>query len=81
MARALAALGVRIVRRATVGDEAEAIASAVQAALDRTGAVITTGGLGPTADDRTKPIIADLFGRDMVCDTEVLAALAGATCP
>ena len=34
-------------------------------ALDRTGAVITTGGLGPTSDDLTKPSIAELFGREM----------------
>jgi nicotinamide-nucleotide amidase len=34
----------------------------VRDALDRTGLVITTGGLGPTRDDITKNIIADLFG-------------------
>jgi nicotinamide-nucleotide amidase len=73
LARALAALGVEVVRRATVGDEAEPIAAAVRDALDRTGAVITTGGLGPTADDMTKPAIAALFGRGMVLDEEHLA--------
>jgi nicotinamide-nucleotide amidase len=62
------ALGIRIVRRATCGDEAEDIATAVREALERTGAVITTGGLGPTADDRTKPSIAAIFGREMVLD-------------
>ncbi|MFL5467230.1 MAG: molybdopterin-binding protein, partial [Gemmatimonadaceae bacterium] len=48
VARTLAAEGVEIVRRATVGDDADQIALAVREALDRTGAVITTGGLGPT---------------------------------
>jgi nicotinamide-nucleotide amidase len=72
LARELAALGVRIVRRTTCGDDADAIADAVQAALDRTGAVITTGGLGPTADDQTKPAIAQLFGTRMVMDDAIL---------
>lgn len=75
LARELAALGVRIVRRSTCGDDAAAIADAVQAALDRTGAVITTGGLGPTADDQTKPAIAALFGQQMVLDESIVAAL------
>ena len=75
LARELAALGVRIVRRTTCGDDAQAIARAVQEALKRTGAVITTGGLGPTADDMTKPAIASIFGRGMVLDADILAAL------
>jgi len=72
LARTLAAEGVEISRRTTVGDNAEAIASAVRDALDRAGAVITTGGLGPTSDDLTKPSIAALFGRGMVLDEEHL---------
>ena len=75
LARELAALGVSVVRRTTVGDGADEIATAVRDALDRTGAVITTGGLGPTADDLTKPAIAELFGRGMRMDEEYLAAL------
>jgi nicotinamide-nucleotide amidase len=68
LARTLAAEGVEITRRTTVGDTAESIAAGVREALDRTGAVITTGGLGPTSDDLTKPSIAALFGRGMVLD-------------
>jgi nicotinamide-nucleotide amidase len=75
LARELAAAGVSVVRRSTVGDGADEIAGAVREALDRTGAVITTGGLGPTADDLTKPAIAALFGRGMVMDEPYLAAL------
>ena len=73
LARELAAVGVSMVRRATVGDDPDAIASGVREALDRTGAVITTGGLGPTADDMTKPAIATLFGRGMRLDEPTLA--------
>lgn len=68
IARTLAASGVEIVRRTTVGDEAGKIAQSVREALDRTGAVITTGGLGPTSDDLTKPAIAKIFGREMKLD-------------
>lgn len=75
LARELAALGVRIVRRTTCGDDADSIAAAVREAIERTGAVITTGGLGPTADDMTKPAIASIFGRGMVLDADILAAL------
>ncbi|HUQ82580.1 MAG TPA: competence/damage-inducible protein A [Gemmatimonadaceae bacterium] len=78
IARELAAMGVSIVRRATVGDTAADIVACVRDALDRTGAVITTGGLGPTADDLTRPAIAELFGRELVPDEtrwEALRAL------
>jgi nicotinamide-nucleotide amidase len=73
IARTLAASGIEIVRRTTVGDEAGNIAVAVREALDRTGAVITTGGLGPTSDDLTQPAIAKIFGRDIQLD-EALAS-------
>lgn len=75
LARELAAIGVEIVQRATVGDNARDIGSAVKAALDRTGAVITTGGLGPTSDDMTKPSIAALFGRSMFRDEAIVESL------
>ncbi len=75
ISRTLAASGVEIVRRTTVGDEAEKIAQAVREALERTAAVITTGGLGPTSDDLTKPAIAKIFGREMKLDEALLAKL------
>jgi nicotinamide-nucleotide amidase len=75
ISRVLAEAGVEVVRRTTVGDEADRIASAVKEALERTGAVITTGGLGPTSDDLTKPSIAKIFGRRMILDEEIALAL------
>jgi nicotinamide-nucleotide amidase len=71
LARELAAAGIGVVRRSTIGDEPAGIAAAVNEALDRTGAVITTGGLGPTSDDLTKPAIAALFGRAMKFDDAI----------
>jgi nicotinamide-nucleotide amidase len=75
LARELAEAGVEIVHRSTVGDDAADIAAAVRDALDRTGAVITTGGLGPTADDRTKPVIAELFGRGLYRDEAIVDSM------
>ena len=75
LARTLAGIGVEIVHRTTVGDDADKIAAAVSEAIERTGAVITTGGLGPTADDRTRPVIAKLFGRELVRDDAIVAQI------
>src|SRR5437764_1232526 len=72
LARELAAIGIHIAQRTTVGDEPDEIARVVQEALDRTGAVITTGGLGPTSDDLTKQSVATIFGRGMMLDGEHL---------
>jgi nicotinamide-nucleotide amidase len=73
--RLLADAGVRITRRATVGDDATAVREAAQAALERTGTVIVTGGLGPTADDLTREAVAALFGRRLARDPAILQAL------
>lgn len=62
MGRVLAEAGVRVARRTAVGDEPEAIRVAVREALGRVPFVITTGGLGPTRDDMTKKVVAELFG-------------------
>ena len=75
LSRELADIGVDVVQRTTVGDIGPAITAAVRDALDRTGAVITTGGLGPTADDVTKPAIAEVFGRAMRFEPAILSAI------
>jgi nicotinamide-nucleotide amidase len=73
IARALAAAGVRVVRRTAVADRSADIRDAVHAALSRTGAVLTTGGLGPTRDDITKRAVADMFGLPLEFDEAVWA--------
>ena len=73
LGRALAAAGAEITRRTTVPDRPEAIRASVVEALDRTGFVITTGGLGPTRDDMTKTVVADLFGKRLLLDERLLA--------
>lgn len=75
LGRRLAAEGIRVSRRASVGDDDGAIRSAVGEALERTGTVVCTGGLGPTRDDRTREAVAGLFGRALRLDEGVLAAI------
>jgi nicotinamide-nucleotide amidase len=58
----LAEAGIEIVRRTAVGDAPAAIRAAIDEALSRTGVVLTTGGLGPTRDDMSKVVVADLLG-------------------
>ena len=75
LAQSLGEIGVRITRRTTVSDDADAIREAVVAALGRTGAVITTGGLGPTRDDISKRVVAELFEAPLEFDESVWASL------
>jgi nicotinamide-nucleotide amidase len=75
LGRALAAAGAEVVRHVSVADRPEAIRAAVAESLQRTGFVITTGGLGPTRDDMTKPLVAAIFGKPLKLDQTVLRSL------
>jgi nicotinamide-nucleotide amidase len=75
LGRRLAPLGIPVVRRTIVGDDAAAIQQAVSAALANTGIVVCSGGLGPTRDDVTKRTIAALYGRALRRDEIWLAEL------
>jgi competence/damage-inducible protein CinA-like protein len=66
LAQQLAAAGVDVFFRTTVGDNTGRIAEAVALALDRADVVITSGGLGPTVDDVTREGIAQATGRELV---------------
>ena len=73
MAKQLNALGIDLRRRIAVGDTKEAIVSALDEEIGRNDILLLTGGLGPTADDITKPLLADYFGGKLVVNDEVLA--------
>jgi nicotinamide-nucleotide amidase len=75
LGRALAAAGAEIVRHVTVPDRPDAIRAAIGDALQRTGFVVATGGLGPTRDDMTKREVAALFEMPLMLDEGVLQAL------
>ena len=73
LCRRLADLGHVVTRQVAIADEGKKIQSAVAEALSRADLVITTGGLGPTSDDITRELIAELLGKKLVANQEVLA--------
>ena len=58
----LAALGVETRFHHTAADDAPAMLECLRAAAARSDLVVLTGGLGPTADDLTRPVLAELAG-------------------
>ncbi|HCW52053.1 MAG TPA: competence/damage-inducible protein A [Clostridiales bacterium] len=75
LARTLAGLGVDTYFQQVVGDNAVRLAEALRLALSRSDLVITTGGLGPTEDDLTKEVVAEVLGLRLVRDPEVARAI------
>jgi len=72
IARQLAALGLDLFRKTTVGDNLDRVGAALEGALGRAHVVITTGGLGPTEDDVTREAVAQAMGRELVFQPELL---------
>lgn len=68
----LAELGYPVARQIAVSDSSEAICDAVATALTRADVIIVTGGLGPTGDDLTRPLIAHLLGANLREDPAVV---------
>lgn len=71
----LAAAGLPVVRRTTVGDDFAQMRAALQDALARADVVICTGGLGPTHDDFTRDVVAEVLGRPLEPDAGWLRTL------
>ena len=65
MARTIRDIGLDLFFQTTVGDNEERVAEAIRAALQRADVVITTGGLGPTVDDVTRPAVAKATNRPL----------------
>ncbi len=74
--RQLTDLGHTVSRQVAVPDGGHDIQQAVREALGRADLVITTGGLGPTCDDLTRDLIAQLLGRRLLHDEAVLQNIA-----
>ena len=73
--RRLADLGSVVGRQVAVPDTARDIQQAVREALSRAELVIVTGGLGPTSDDITRELIAELLGKKLVLDEKILSQI------
>ena len=72
LCRRLADLGHVVTRQVAIGDTGHEIQQAVREALSRADLVIATGGLGPTSDDLTRDLIAQLLGKKLRLDDAVL---------
>jgi nicotinamide-nucleotide amidase len=68
-------LGIELLRKTIVGDNRELLAEAFRDALNRVPVVIASGGLGPTEDDLTRETVAELLGRKLRRNNEVVRAI------
>lgn len=65
IAQELNKAGIPVLRRVAVGDDYDAIWNALDEESGRAEIILITGGLGPTADDITKPLLCKYFGGTM----------------
>ena len=65
-------IGIDVLWKGVIGDNEDALAAAIAHARDHVDLVVTTGGLGPTADDVTREVTARVLGLSLVEDTAVL---------
>jgi len=68
-------IGIKISQIFTISDEVEIIKSTLESAFKVADLVLTTGGLGPTRDDKTKKAFAEFFNDEIILDPETLAHL------
>jgi len=76
IARALRGIGLNLYYKTTVGDNEDRMVEVLRAAITRSDVVITTGGLGPTVDDVTRPAVARATDRDLEFRQELLEQIA-----
>src|SRR3954466_9113604 len=72
MGQELNKIGVWVKRRVAVGDNKEDIRKALDEEKEKADIILITGGLGPTADDITKPLLCEYFGGKMIINEEAL---------
>jgi len=72
MAQELNKIGIWLKRRVAVGDVRDEIWNALNEESRQANLILITGGLGPTADDITKPLLCDYFGGKLVINEEAL---------
>ena len=72
IAERLAETGVDCHFQTVVGDNPERMLEVLVSALERAEALIVTGGLGPTQDDLTREVVAELMGVELVRDMEIV---------
>jgi nicotinamide-nucleotide amidase len=71
----LNALGIAVIVKAVVGDDRAELASLLRSLLERSDIVVLCGGLGPTDDDVTREVVADVLGRTLTEDRAITERL------
>ena len=71
ISKELSNIGFSIYYHTTVGDNPNRLKETLQNSLNRSDVVILTGGLGPTQDDLTKEILAEILGVELVLDQKI----------
>ena len=72
IAERLAEVGINCHFQTVVGDNPERMSEVLESALERSEALIVTGGLGPTQDDLTREVVAGLMGVELERDIEIV---------
>ncbi|MEK7839489.1 MAG: CinA family nicotinamide mononucleotide deamidase-related protein, partial [candidate division NC10 bacterium] len=75
IAREFAAAGLDLYYKITVGDNLARLEAAVRQALSRSQVIVTTGWIGPTADDITREAVAAATGRELVFSPDLMAQI------
>lgn len=73
MAQELNKLGIWMKRKVAVGDDRAEIIHALDNESKESDVILITGGLGPTADDITKPVLCEYFGGKLVVNDQALS--------
>ncbi|HKW88535.1 MAG TPA: competence/damage-inducible protein A [Candidatus Acidoferrales bacterium] len=68
-------LGIRVLQKTIVGDDRAHLREAFRAGIERADIVISCGGLGPTEDDLTREAVAELLGRKLKRNDEILRGI------
>ncbi len=75
IAEQLAGLGIELRTKVVVGDDRGELAAVFRQALKRADLVMLTGGLGPTDDDLTREVVADVLGLPLDIDETIVASI------
>jgi nicotinamide-nucleotide amidase len=68
-------LGIRVLAKAVVGDDPERLSAVFRQALARADLIVLIGGLGPTSDDLTREVVAEVLGRPLAIDATILQSI------
>ena len=73
----LGAIGIPVTQKMVVGDDPGRLTGALRYAMGLGDVVVVTGGLGPTADDVTRDVVAELLGLPLDESTDILDGIRG----